>query len=90
MSHNPPRSADPNPADPGRVIRASELGQYAYCAKAWWLGSVAGVASTNTEALARGTAAHAAHGRTVWLSSALRWAAIGLVVLAAIIFWLSS
>ena len=71
------------------MIRASELGQYTYCAKAWWLGSVAGVASTNTEALARGTAAHAAHGRAVWLSGALRWAALGLVVVA-LIMWLLS
>lgn len=65
-----------------RVIRASELAQYGYCAKAWWLGSVLGKASTNVREMQSGTAAHQQHGRAVWLSSALRIAAIALVVVA--------
>lgn len=68
-----------------RLIRASELGQYAYCARSWWLQQVAGAAPANTRALAAGTAAHAAHGRRVWLSSALRWAALALLLIAALI-----
>ena len=66
-----------------RVIRASELAQYAYCAKAWWLGSVQGVASSNTRELARGERAHRAHGRRVWLAGALRIAA-AIVILAGL------
>lgn len=65
-----------------RIIRASEIGQYRYCARAWWLGSVMGVPSANTRELSQGEAAHQQHGHVVWLSSALRVAAIGLALLA--------
>jgi CRISPR/Cas system-associated exonuclease Cas4 (RecB family) len=65
-----------------RVIRASEIGQYQYCARAWWLGSVMGVAPTNTRELAEGGAAHRRHGRAVWASRALIILAIVLVLLA--------
>lgn len=70
-------------ARPGdRVIRASELARHGYCARAWWLGSVRGVASSNTAELRRGTAAHARHGRTVAAADALRYAAAALAALA--------
>ena len=68
-----------------RVIRASEFGQYNYCARAWWLGSIMGYAPTNTRDLERGNAAHARHGRQVWMAGALRVAAIVLAVLAALL-----
>ena len=77
-----------NPA-PRRIIRASEIGQYRYCSRAWWLGSVLGIASTNTRELAAGEHHHQQHGRTVWLSSTLRWAALALLILATVIFILS-
>ena len=73
-----------------RMIRASELGQYAYCARSWWLQRIAGVAPTNTQDLAAGTAAHQQHGRAVWLAGALRWAALALVVVAILIALLSA
>ncbi len=63
-----------------QVIRASELGQYAYCAKAWWLGSVEGVPSANVREMDAGTSAHERHGQTVQLSVWLGRA--GLVCLA--------
>ena len=69
----------------GRIIRASELAQYRYCARAWWLQSVKGVQPANTRDLAQGEAAHRRHGQTVWLAGALRWVAIGLVVVAALL-----
>jgi CRISPR/Cas system-associated exonuclease Cas4 (RecB family) len=68
-----------------RVIRASEVAQYAYCAKAWWLGSVQGVASSNTRELAHGEHVHRAHGRRVWLAGVLRVAALAIVAIAAIV-----
>jgi len=68
-------------ANRNRIIKASELAQYGYCARAWWLGSVKGIAPANTEDLRRGTASHARHGRSVWAAGALRAGAIALVVL---------
>ena len=65
-----------------RIIRASEIGQYKYCARAWWLGSIKGVPSTNTRELAHGEAIHQQHGRTVWTASALRALALLLVLIA--------
>jgi hypothetical protein len=82
---NQQRSEAAKPASARQVIRASELAQYSYCAKAWWLGNVIGKASTHTRELQSGTAAHQQHGRGVWLSSALRIAAIALAVLAFLV-----
>ncbi len=67
---------------PDRVIRASELAQYAYCAKSWWLGSVENVASANAGELQRGERAHRAHGRAVAASALLRLAAIAVLIAA--------
>ncbi len=71
-----------------RIIRASELGQYAFCAQAWWLGSVEGVPSANVREMDAGASAHERHGQTVqlsvWLGRAgLVCLALGLVMLAA-------
>jgi hypothetical protein len=63
-----------------RIIRASELGQYSFCAQAWWLGSVEGVPSANVREMDAGTFAHEQHGRTVQLSSWLSQA--GLICIA--------
>jgi hypothetical protein len=73
--------------DDDRVIRASELGQYSFCAKAWWLGSVEDVPSANVREMDVGASAHEQHGQTVQLSI---WASrvgiacliLGLVLLA--------
>lgn len=72
------------------VIRASEIGQYAFCARAWWLARVKGHPSTNVAALERGSARHRAHGRTVESYRLLRRAALALLLLAAaaLLAWL--
>lgn len=73
-----------------RVIRASELGQYSFCAKAWWLGSVEDVPSANMREMDAGTYAHEQHGQTVWLSGWLGrvgWICLGLGLLALFLFW---
>jgi len=72
-----------------RVIRASEIGEYIYCHRAWWLRHVQGYKSANVQELAAGTAAHTQHGRAVWLSGILRMVAIILVALAVVIFLFS-
>ncbi len=51
-----------------RLIRASELGAYMFCARAWWLDQVVGEVG-DAKLAARRTAAgergHAQHGRAV-------------------------
>ena len=72
------------------VIRASEIGQYTYCARAWWLGRVKGHRSANIDAMRRGMARHREHGRRVEHFHLLRRAAFFLIALAvaALIAWL--
>ena len=72
-----------------RVVRASEIGQYVYCARSWWLGSIQGRPSTHTREMAAGETSHVRHGRGVrtsfWLN---RLAYITLLVAAVIgIVW---
>ena len=59
-----------------RIIRASELGEYLYCRRAWWLHHVEGLASANQGVMAEGTAVHAGHGRLVAVAAGLRWLAL--------------
>ena len=72
-----------------RIIRASEIGQYDFCAKAWWLGSIEGVPPSNLSQLQVGTAAHEEHGRQVKRASQLQVAAIVLVGLGVIVLMLA-
>ena len=72
-----------------RVIRASELGQYSFCAKAWWLGSVEGVPSANIREMDAGTSAHEQHGQAVRLSTWLGrvgWICLVLGLFALAVF----
>ncbi len=69
-----------------RVIRASEIGEYVFCRRAWWLRHVQGFNSANVRELAEGTATHARHGWLVRLSSALRVAALILLAVAVLLF----
>ncbi len=75
-----------------RVIRASEIGQYVYCARAWWLGSVQGLPSSHQREMAAGKVTHLRHGQGVraslWLSR-LAYAALLLAVVVGVM-WLVS
>ena len=65
------------------IIRASEIGSYLYCRRAWHYRKQ-GAESENQAELAAGTELHSQHGRKVLASSLLR--TIGLVLfLAAIV-----
>ena len=72
------------------IIRASEVGQYAFCARAWWYGRVKGYRSSNVAAMRRGSEQHRAHGRTVEGYHLMRRLAVGLLVAAAVLLlaWL--
>ncbi len=67
-----------------RVIRASEIGAYAYCRKAWW-HRLQGVQSENQTEMDAGTAYHAGHGGQVVMAGLLRFVA-WLALLAALAF----
>jgi len=75
-----------------RVIRASEIGRYVYCAHAWWLGSIQGMPSAHVREMATGEAAHLRHGRGVRTSLWLSRLAYGVLLLAAVVgvVWLVS
>jgi hypothetical protein len=77
-----------NSHDP--IIRASEIAQYTFCARAWWLGRVKGYRSTNLAVMRRGTARHRTHGRAVEGYHFLRRVAVGMILLAvvALLAWL--
>ena len=71
------------------IIRASEIGQYDFCARAWWLGSIEGVQPSNVRELQAGTAAHEEHGRQVQRAAQMQLAAIVLVGLGVIVLALT-
>jgi hypothetical protein len=66
------------------VIRASELGEYAFCARSWWLGRVLGYRSANVAEMQAGQVNHRAHGRDVERAYRVRRAAVGLLLLAGL------
>jgi hypothetical protein len=72
-----------------RIIRASEIGQYDFCAKAWWLGSIDGVQPSNIREMRAGTAAHEQHGQRVQRASQMQMIAIGLVMVGVIVLVLA-
>ncbi|MBN1976313.1 MAG: hypothetical protein JW918_02830 [Anaerolineae bacterium] len=75
-----------------RIIRASEIGQYAYCAHAWWLESVERLPSGHQRELAAGEATHQRHGRDVRTSLGLARLAYAVLLLAVVVgvVWLVS
>jgi hypothetical protein len=72
-------------SDQDEIIRASEIGQYAYCARAWWLGQVQGYRSSNLAAMQQGSAEHSTHGQAVAGYHRLRWLAAALLVVAVVV-----
>ena len=66
------------------ILRASEVGQHAYCARAWWLARRLKYRSSNIVELRHGTANHHAHGRSVLRYRRMRQLALALLLLAAV------
>lgn len=67
------------------IIRASELGEYEFCARAWWLRREHQWRSRFPERLERGEQAHAQHGRAVVRSQQGQIVAILLIMLALVL-----
>ncbi|MCB0076203.1 MAG: hypothetical protein KDD73_02195 [Anaerolineales bacterium] len=72
-----------------RYRSASEVGEWHFCHRAWWLHRIEGHESQHYEALDRGNAAHEAHGRGVRLAVRLQRLALLLLLagLAALCWW---
>lgn len=63
-----------------RWIKASEIGEYLYCQRAWWY-RLQGAVTANVQELAEGSAQHARHGRGL---RALAWQrGLAFVLIAA-------
>lgn len=76
------------------LVRASDLGLWSYCHRAWWLARIQGVAHRKPALFAQGTKHHEAHGQlAARAQGAAQWSqrliAIGLILLGVVlIFWL--
>ena len=68
-------------------IRASEIGSYLYCARAWWYQRQ-GIESSNQSELKTGTKLHFHHGRQVMAAGLIR--SIALILLLASLLMLVS
>jgi CRISPR/Cas system-associated exonuclease Cas4 (RecB family) len=64
-----------------RTIRASEIGTYLYCRRAWWYRKQ-GVESDNQSELTAGTDLHRQHGRKVLAAGLTRTFGLILLLLA--------
>jgi hypothetical protein len=74
------------------LVRASDLGSWAYCNRAWWLAQVKGAAHEDPALLERGDAAHHAHGRMALNAGRLALIGValglaGLAILALSLMW---
>lgn len=67
-----------------RTIRASEIGSYLYCARAWWYRRT-GKPSQNEQIMKEGTAYHAVHGSKVARAGLSRRIAAFLFLLAMLL-----
>jgi hypothetical protein len=66
------------------LVRASDIGLWATCHRAWWLAKVKGAEHRNPALLAAGTAAHAGHGAQVQAAANARRLGLILLVLAVL------
>ena len=67
-----------------KTIRASEVGSYLYCARAWWYQRK-GIESANQTEMSGGMELHRRHGRQVILSSLTRTLALILLLFALVL-----
>ncbi|NJD58015.1 MAG: hypothetical protein C3F13_05780 [Anaerolineales bacterium] len=72
-----------------KIIRASEIGTYVFCNRAWWYQS-SGYEPENKTELAGGLQIHAKHSRAFMFSSCLQASAylVLLVALISVVIWL--
>ena len=64
------------------TIRASEIGEYVYCARSWWYRRACGLEPEGHERREFGTTLHRRHGQAVASSQFLLWLAAALLVIS--------
>lgn len=67
------------------LVRASDIGAWTFCQRAWWLAQVQKVAHQNPAVLLRGETAHQTHGRQVQRAHHLRRWGTALVALSLLL-----
>jgi len=67
-----------------RILRASEIGTFVYCQRAWWYQKT-GNESQNLDEMSAGVDLHLQHGRGVLLTGLLRMLAYGLLLAALVL-----
>lgn len=67
-----------------KTIRASEIGHYLYCQRAWWYHRQ-GAPSENVEEMAAGSEMHQRHGRAVMTNGCLQIVGYTLLLAALVI-----
>lgn len=67
-----------------RTIRASEIGAFLFCKRAWWYQQ-AGVPSQNQAELASGRELHDRHGKAVAAAGCTQTLAYGLLLAALVL-----
>ena len=73
-----------------RFIRASEIGEYEFCARAWWLARVVGRQRENPQQLATGRQRHVGHGRSLAAAAIMQQVGLILVLTAMVVAVLSA
>jgi len=72
-----------------KTIRASEIGAFIYCQRAWWYQK-SGHKPENQAELVSGQQIHTRHGRAVVTAGCIRALAYGLLLLALVILAVSA
>jgi len=67
-----------------KTIRASEIGSYLYCARAWWFGKQ-GFEPENRAELVAGLQLHEHHHRAALTAGCLRWLAFAALLAAGVL-----
>lgn len=75
------------------VIQASEISDYVYCRRAWWLKRVYGYKPQNRQALEAGTNYHQVHGYMVLRAQKVRlvaYALVGIALVTVLAWWIGA
>ena len=74
-----------------KIIQASEISDYIYCRRAWWLKRIQGHRPENVRELTAGGDYHQVHGYMVERAQKVRllaYALVGIALVTALIWWM--